>query len=242
MNWILIVSLVAAGFLLIWYRGKLLAAIGRLFQDNGRAFVALLISFVAASVLIVLFQPQFFQFLFSSVGPTGPDRRVAETKADMVELALVPNINPNSWTSPAAKAAVDNVASEYQLATAKNKAGMSQADAEQACYLPKGHPDRALWDNAGLDPCKSSVPAGWQVTKRDAGEISKNAGDEIRKIDFTATDKELSRPWGQAPADADPWLRQIYNLPKGIPVMVGLTLLALLLVMTLRALFARGTT
>ncbi|MDO8435856.1 MAG: hypothetical protein Q7S82_00520 [bacterium] len=230
MNWIPIVLLVVAGFLLIRYGKGLLAAAGNLFKDNAAAFAAVIIALVVAVLIIAMFQPQ---ILVGSSGIFGSNLKGARAEANLKTAILDPRDDPSVWKSAPAQAAAEASASEYQLATARNKAGISAAEAERLCRLPKGHAERALWDQAGLDPCEASLPAGLQGATRavakTTGEVAQSVGNTTSKIDLAATDKELSKPLGQAPADADNWLRQLYNLPKGLLVIAGLMLAIIVL-------------
>lgn len=228
MNWILIVLLVVAGFLLIRYGKSLLAAVGKLFKDSATSLATAFVVVVAAVLMVVLFQPQ---TLIGSSGVFGSAMKISKAEANLRAAALDPTDNPLKWDSAPAKGAADALASEYQLASAKNKAGVSAASAEAACYLPKGHDDRALWDRAGLDPCESSVPAGLQASTRavakTTGEIVENVGKELKSIE--AIDNRLSKPFGQAPAGMDPRDKYIYDQPAGIIYLWALLPLTLVL-------------
>lgn len=225
MNWILIVLLAIAGFLLIRYWKGLFDALGKMFENSGSTLITLVIVLVVAGLIIILFQPQ---ILVGSLGVFGPALKISRAEANLKSAAIDPRDNPDIWNNQIAQSLAvevhEAVASEYQLATAKNKAGISAAEADRLSHLPKGHPDRALWDEAGMDPATGSLPPAVQVSKNTVGEIAKNVGDELRKIDLTDREKELSKPLGQAPANADLWLQQIYSTPKGWWVIAGLLL------------------
>lgn len=232
---------VGAAYLLWRFGGGLISGLGTSLGGAFGGVVPALAIFgivvVAAFAVIVIWQPTFFTTMVGSRGPFGPDRRIADAKADSVIVALDPTINSALLPSAPARAVADNVVSELELATAKNNARISAAEAERLAHLPKGHPDRAKWDAAGMDPAAGAASSAEQRIKNTTGEVVKNAGDEIRKIDFTATDRELSKPWGQAPPDAETaGLKWLYNMPKGIPAMIMLIVVAAVLIKTLRAL------
>ncbi len=193
---------------------------------TGAAMVAI-VAILAVTVIAVI-KPSVVTGILGPGGPFAAGQQADWAKASLYSAAIDPNNPEKNWVgeSVPVAAAREALASEYQLATAKNKTGMSQAAAEAACYLPKGHPQRALWDSAGIDPCESSVPAGIQASARavakTTGEVAGNTGDALAKIDLTSVDKSLSAPVGLAPASADPLVKSTYDLPKGAVLFAGL--------------------
>lgn len=233
MNWTLIVLLAVAGFLLIRYGKGLLAAIGKLMKDNAVVFATVIVVFIVALLVIVMFQPQ---VLVGPSGVFGSALKGAKAEANLKTAVLDPRDNPDVWSN---RGLAQRVAIEYQLATARNQAEISVAEADRLSHLPKGHPDRALWDKVGMDPAAGSLPPAVQVSKNTIGEIAKNAGDELHKIDLNATEASLSKPLGMAPTGAEQWIRSLYDLPKGFVLSIGL-ILAILVVGLAFSKFARS--
>lgn len=222
MNWIFIAFLVVTGFILFRYGKGLLASVGKLLKDNTAAFATVIVVCVVAILVVVMFQPQ---VLVGPSGIFGSNLRGSKAEANLKVAILDPADDPSIWKNQTAQAAAEAVASEYQLATAKNKAGISAAEADRLSHLPKGHPERALWDAAGMDPATGSLPPSVQVSKNTVGEIAKNAGDELHKIDLDATETSLSKPLGSAPAGSEQWVRSLYDLPKGLVLSIGLVII-----------------
>lgn len=243
MNWLVIVLFGIAGFLLIRYGRSIVAGIGRLLQDNTTSFMAALVILVVAVLVVVLFQPQ---FIVGSSGIFGSALKGSRAEANLKAYGLDPNDNPDNWPNKVAQTASGALASEYQLATAKNKAGISAAEADRLSHLPKGHPDRALWDAAKMDPAVGSLPPAVQVSKNTIGEVVENAGREIKSIDLTAMDKELSKSLGQAPANVNPVVKPTYDIPKGFVwitfLFIGVIVLGKIAISMLKALLRAPTT
>ncbi|MDO8536938.1 MAG: hypothetical protein Q7R94_01685 [bacterium] len=185
----------------------------------GAAMVA--IAAIIAIVVIAIMQPTFPSSMSSVKGPFGPDRQVAQVKANLLEYYILePSEDASLWSSEAAKAAAEATTSEYKLAVAKSKAGISAAEAERLCHLPKGHADRVLWDNAGLDPCEASLPAGMQASTR---AVAKTTGEVVANVGkLSLPEDKLSRPVGTPPAGSDGWIQSIYHLPLGLVVLLAI--------------------
>lgn len=221
MNWFFIAFLAVAGFLLIRYGKSLLGAIGKLLKDNVAALATVLVVFIVAILVVVMFQPQ---VLIGSSGIFGSNLKGSRAEANLKAAILDPTDNPAVWKNQTAQAAAEAVASEYQLEVARNKAGISAAEAERLCRLPKGDPQRALWDKAGVDPCTASLPAGLQGSVR---EVVKTTGEVASGIDLNATEASLTEPLGTAPTGSEQWIRSLYDLPKGLVLSVVLILVIL---------------
>ena len=145
------------GVFLVWLIVRHGKAVSAALKVNGFA-VALCLIIIEVAIILV-FKPTVLSFAF------GIGRQEKQARADVVTYSLDPSDNPDVWSSKPAQAAARAVQSEYELTAARNFAGVSAAEAERLCHLPQGHPDRVLWDQAKLDPCKASLPAVVQLTQ-----------------------------------------------------------------------------
>jgi len=178
---------------------------GRVLGEGTAGATALVaIALVLAAVVVGVFRPAILDFAF------GPGRQERQARADVVTYALDPADDPATyWASSPARAAAEAVETSYKLETAKSRAAISAAEAERLCHLPRGHPDRKVWDAAGEDPCQGSLPAG------------------LRAVASAGPEEALAKPLGEAPAEAPEIIQQAYRLPKGFYLFGGLVILIL---------------
>lgn len=217
-NWILVGLLLIVGFFAIRHWKGLTDALGKVFKDGASAIAVVVVALIVAITIIaiiVIFKPQILAPFLSQAGPFGPGLQVSRAEAKLQVAMLDPKDDPRVWKNQTAQAAAEAVVSEYQLATARNKAGISAAEADRLSHLPKGHPDRALWDVAGMDPAVGSLPSVIQV-----------AGQTVSKISIPKeTEEKLSKPLGVPPFGAEKWVQTIYQLPMGGVVLAAIMLM-----------------
>jgi len=213
-------------------------------QNQRPSAIALIVVAVLVFLeLVLLLNPSVFEFGFS------PIRDKEAARAAVVKYGLDPRDNPSQWSSDPAKAAAKALEAEYQRkaaeetaklavieATSKRKAAeelakMSAIEADRLCHLPKGHPDRELFDKAGEDPCKKSLPARVQAGNGEIGPIDVSVGPiDLSSLSglgktFSEMERSLAQPLGNPPEGADNWIRQLYLLPKGVLLFAAVLLL-----------------
>lgn len=197
-----------AGAILAYFALKALGGVfGKLGTHLGPTVSALAILgavVVVGIVVIAVFAPSVFDSFFENSYNEG------RIEVGLKNQILNPKADPSRWASGPARAAAESVETGYQVKTAKGKTQITQARAEAACYLPKGHPDRAVWDSVWLDPCGASTPAGIQAT-------TKAVDKAVSSVDWEMVNTTVRTPLVEKPpVESSGWVRDISTLPAGI--------------------------